>query len=131
MKTEKKSRAKAEGEFGRTKGHVLLWVGVLTAPLAFLTHLEINYALVTRLCQSAHKISMHLVTLLFLLISAAGGFIALRNWREVGSKWPGEDGSVTERSRFMAVVGLLISAIIVLALIWQWIPQFIFDPCQR
>ena len=128
---EKKSRAKAEGEFAQTRGKVWLWIGVLTAPLAFLLHLEVNYALVTQLCQSTHKLSMHLVTLLFLLIAAVGGFIAWRNWEASGRRWPGDAGSVLERSRFMAVVGLLISILIVLGLIAQWIPQFIFDPCQR
>jgi hypothetical protein len=128
-KTEQKS--KAEGEFAHKRGKVWLWVGVLIAPLAFLLHLQVNYALVTQLCQSTHKLSMHLVTLLFLLIAAGGGFIAWRNWEASGRKWPGEAGSVLERSRFMAVVGLLISMLVILALIAQWIPQFIFDPCQR
>jgi hypothetical protein len=128
---EKDNRAKAEGEFAQTRGKVWLWIGVLTAPLAFLLHLEVNYALVTQLCQSTHKLSMYLVTLLFLLIAAGGGFIAWRNWEASGRKWPGESGSVLERSRFMAVVGFLISVLVILAFIAQLIPQFIFDPCQR
>lgn len=128
---ERQKRAHAEGEFARTKGQALLWLGVLIAPLAFLTHLEINYALVTRLCQSTHKLTLPLVTILFLLIAALGGFIAWRNWVAAGRKWPGEAGSIMERSRFMAVVGLLISAIIMLALIWQLIALFYFDPCHR
>jgi hypothetical protein len=128
---ERQRQGEAEGDFSRTRGIARLWAGILTAPLAFLLHLEINYALVTQLCQSKHKISMHLVTLLFLLIAAGGGFIAWLNWREAGRKWPGEGGSVTERSRFMSVVGLLISVLVILGLIAQWVPQFIFDPCQR
>lgn len=131
MATKAEQKSKTEAEFAQQRGKVWLWVGVLIAPLAFLLHLEINYALVTQLCQSTHKLSMHLVTLLFLLIAAGGGFIAWRNWEATGRKWPGEAGSVLERSRFMAVVGLLISMLVILALIAQWIPQFIFDPCQR
>lgn len=130
-KAEKKSHAKAEGEFAHKRGKVWLWIGMLTAPLAFLLHLEVNYALVTQLCQSTHKLSMHLVTVAALLVSAGGGFVAWLNWEATGRKWPGEAGSVTERSRFMAVVGFLISVLVILGLIAQWIPQFIFDPCQR
>ena len=126
-----KRGAKAEAEFTQTRGISWLWAGILTAPLAFLIHLTINYALVTQLCQSTHKLSMHLVTILFLLIAAGGGFISWLNWREVGRKWPGEAGSVTERSRFMSVVGLLISALVIFGLVAQLIPQFMFDPCQR
>jgi hypothetical protein len=131
-KAEKDERAtEAVGEFKQTRGILWLWAGLLTAPLAFLLHLEINYALVTQLCQSQHKIAMHVVTFTFLLIAACGGIISWLNWREAGSKWPGEAGSIRERSRFMSVVGLLISALVIFGLIAQWIPQFIFDPCQR
>ncbi|HEV2912333.1 MAG TPA: hypothetical protein VGX92_03355 [Pyrinomonadaceae bacterium] len=130
-KAKKKRQPKAEREFSETRGILWLWAGFLTAPLAFLLHLEVNYALVPQLCQSRHKIVLHLVTLAFLLIAVGGGFIAWRNWQASGRKWPGEDGSVTERSRFMAVVGCLMSAFFILSLIAQWIPEFIFDPCHR
>jgi hypothetical protein len=126
-----KGRAKAERDFSQTRGITWLWAGILIAPLAFLIHLSINYALVTQLCQSPHKLSMHLVTILFLLIAAGGGFIAWLNWARLGRKWPGEGGNVRERSRFMAVVGFIISVLVIFSLIAQWIPQFIFDPCQR
>ena len=127
----RKRAAKAVKEFKETRGIVWLWAGVLTAPLAFLLHLEVNYALVTQLCQSEHKLVLQLVTVLFVLVSAAGGLIAWRNWEAAGREWPGEEATVSERSRFMAVVGLLVSALVVLALVWQLVPQFIFDPCQR
>jgi hypothetical protein len=118
-------------EFREARGKLWLWAGMLTAPLAFLLHLSANYALVTQLCQSTHKLASHLVTVLFVLVSAAGGFISWRNWEAAGRKWPGEEATVSERSRFMAVVGLLVSALVVVALVWQLVPQFIFDPCQR
>jgi hypothetical protein len=123
--------ASKAGEFAQGRGKARLWAGILTAPLVFLLHLQINYALVTQLCQSEHKIAMHLVTLAAILISAGGGLIAFLNWRDAGRKWPGEAGSVAERSRFMSVVGLLISLLVILGLIAQLLPQFIFDPCQR
>jgi hypothetical protein len=129
--TEAGRKRKSGGEFSQTRGILWLWAGLLTAPLAFLLHLQINYMLVTQLCQSRHKLILHLVTLGFLLVAAGGGFVAWRNWEASGRKWPGEAGSVAERSRFMSVVGLLLSALIVLALIAQWIPQFIYDPCHR
>jgi hypothetical protein len=71
------------------------------------------------------------VTILFLLIALAGGFIAWRNWREAGQVEPGEGGDVVERSRFIAVVGLLLAGLITLVFIAQWIPQFLISPCQR
>jgi TRAP-type C4-dicarboxylate transport system permease small subunit len=130
-KAKQKRQPKAKREFSQTRGILWLWAGLLTAPLAFLLHLQVNYTLVTQLCQSEGKIVLHLVTLAFLLIAAGGGFIAWRNWETAGRKLPGDAESVTERSRFMAVIGLLVSVLIVLALIAQLIPQFIYDPCHR
>ncbi len=128
---ERKRRAKPKGEFSQTSGILWLWAGLLTAPLAFLLHLQVNYALVQQLCQSEHKRVLHLVTLVFLLIAAGGGLIAWRNWESSGRKWPMDAATVTERSRFMSIIGLLISALVILLLVAQLIPQFIYDPCQR
>jgi len=121
----------AASEFKRPVGKLWLWLGLLIAPLVFLLHLEVNYSLVTQLCQSAHKIAMHLVTLAAILVSATGGFIAWRNWREAGRKLPGEGGSIIEPSRLMSAVGVFISLLFIVILVAQWIPQFIFDPCHR
>ncbi|HEY0406832.1 MAG TPA: hypothetical protein VGC89_13960 [Pyrinomonadaceae bacterium] len=128
---EREKEAPAEADFAQTRGILWLWVGVLTAPLAFLLSLQIDYYLVYKLCPNGRMLTLHLVTAAFLLLAAGGGFAAWRNWQEAGRKWPGEEGSVTERSRFMAVVGLLMSAIFVLLMIAILIPQFIFHPCQR
>src|SRR5215210_1013501 len=99
--TEAERKRKSGGEFSQRRGILWLWAGLLTAPLAFLLHLQVNYMLVTQLCQSQRKIILHLVTLAFLLVAAGGGIVAWRNWEASGRKWPGEGGSVAERSRFM------------------------------
>ena len=121
----------AASEFKQPVGKLWLWLGLLIAPLVFLLHLEVNYSLVTQLCQSAHKIAMHLVTLAAVLVSTVGGFIAWRNWQETGRKLPGEGGSIIEPSRLMSAVGVFISLLFIVILVAQWIPQFIFDPCHR
>src|SRR3954470_6357162 len=126
---EKKKRA--EKEFSEPTGKLWLWLGLLIAPLVFLLHLEVNYSLVTQLCQSTHKIAIPLVTLAAILVAAAGGLIAWRNWREAGRKLPGEGGTIIEPSRLMAAVGVFISLLFIVILVAQWIPQFFFDPCHR
>ena len=126
-----KSKGGAEEEFSEPRGKLWLWLGLLTAPLVFLLHLEVNYALVTQLCQSTHKIAISLVTLAALLVSVVGGLIAWRNWQEAGRKLPGEGGGIIEPSRLMSAVGVFISLLFIVILIAQLIPQFIFDPCHR
>ena len=131
MTAEAERRKEAEAEFKQPRGKLWLWLGLLTAPLVFLLHLEINYALVTQLCQSEHKVAMYLVTLAAVLVSAAGGLVAWRNWQEVGRKLPGEGGSIIEPSRLMSALGVFISLLFIIILVAQLIPQFIFDPCHR
>jgi hypothetical protein len=126
-----KKRSRSRGEFSKTRGILWLWAGLLIAPLAFLLHLQINYMLTTQLCPGGRKIILHVVTFAFLLVAACGGLVAWRNWDALGSKLPGEAGSILERSRFMAIVGLLISALVALVFIAQLIPQFFFDPCHN
>ena len=126
-----KKQPRSRGEFSKTRGILWLWAGLLVAPLAFLLHLQINYMLTTQLCPGGRKSVLHLVTLMFLLAAAGGGFVSWRNWDATGRKWPGETASVLERSRFMAIIGLLISALVLVAFIAQLIPQFIYDPCDR
>jgi hypothetical protein len=107
-----------------------LWTGILLPPLAFLLDLEVAYALVPTACSTRNQLPVHLSHLACLLLALFGGFTALRCWSALGSTWPGEAGDPTARSRFMAGVGILMSALFVLIIVAMWIPSFILDPCQ-
>jgi hypothetical protein len=104
---------------------------MLAAPIATLVQLQTNYALVLWACGAGREWALHLVALIALLISIAGGLLSWRNWRRAGAVWETEGAGVLPRSRFMALVGVLISALITLVVIAQWIPIFIYEPCQR
>jgi hypothetical protein len=108
-----------------------LWAGVLAGPLATLTQLQVNYALVLWACGAGREWALHLVALLALLVTVAAGLLSLRNWRRAGSSWDDEGAGVMPRSRFMAAVGILISALTVLVVVAQWIPIFVYGPCER
>jgi hypothetical protein len=107
-----------------------LWVGLLLAPVAFLINLEAAYALVPTACSSRTELPVHLVHLACLLLTLYGLLTAWRCWKAAGAIWPGGAGDPLARSRFMAGVGLLVSALFVLVIVAQWIPSFILDPCQ-
>lgn len=120
-----------EEESDRTGSLVWLWAGLLVAPMAFLFNLQANYTLTQKLCPEERISLLHIVTLIFLLMAALGGLIAWRSWKRAGSIWPDESEERIVRNRFMAIVGLMISALCLLGIIAQWIPQLIFSPCQR
>jgi hypothetical protein len=107
-----------------------LWVGLLLAPVAFLVNLEVAYALVPTACASRHELPLHLVHFVCLLLTLFGLVTARRCWKATGATWPGEAGDPLSRSRFMAGMGLLGSALFVLVILAQWIPSFMLDPCQ-
>jgi hypothetical protein len=123
--------SEAVKDFKQGAGPWALWAGVLAGPLATLTQLQANYALVPWACGAGRVWALHLVAFLALVVSVAAGLLSWRNLRRAGGGWDDEGAGVVPRSRFMAVVGLLISALAALVVIAQWIPIFVHDPCQR
>ena len=124
--------SKAAKDLKEGAGAAALWAGVLAPPLAMLTQLQVNYALVLWACAGAgREWALHLVALLALTAAVGGGLISWRNWRKVGGGWEDEGAGAIPRSRFMAAVGIMISVLISLVVIAQWIPIFIHGPCQR
>jgi len=107
-----------------------LWTGVLLAPIAFLLNLEVAYALVPVACSAKTRLLVHVVHLVCLLLAVFGGVTAWGRWAEGGRTWPGDAGDLVARSRFMAGLGLLLSAMFALVIVAQWIPSFVLSPCQ-
>lgn len=96
-----------------------LWTGLLLAPLAFLTSLELAYLLVDGACLRRNVLPIHLVQAACLLLALAGGVTAWRSRHADGA-----------RARFMAGLGAVMSALFVLAIGAQAIPAFFLGPCR-
>lgn len=107
-----------------------LWTGLLLPPVAFLLNLELNYALVPRSCLRNDVLLVQAAQTLCLLLALGGGLVAWRVWRAEGAEWPGGEGGAVGRTRFMAGLGLLLSAMFTLVIVAQWIPGFALSPCQ-
>jgi hypothetical protein len=75
-------------------------------------------------------LSLHIVTVVALLITAGAGLVAWRKWQEAGRTEPDEAAGPRPRSRFMAVLGLLTSAMFFLTILAQGIASFVLHPCQ-
>lgn len=107
-----------------------LWTGVLLPPIVLLIDLEVAYALVPTACARRNSLPVHLSHLICLALVLFAGTTALRCWRALGSTWSGEAGNSVGRSRFLAGLGLLLSALFGLVIVAMWIPSFMLDPCQ-
>ena len=107
-----------------------LWTGVLLAPLAWLANLELAYLLVHPSCSRDATLPVHAVHAVCLLLALAGGLTAWRTWRTAGGRWPADEGGPVARTRFLAGLGLAVSALFALVIVAQWIPSFVLDACQ-
>jgi hypothetical protein len=102
------------------------WAGVLVGPSVFLLDLEARYALVPPSRIVKHMLPIHLVSLTSLAIVAAamlGSYRELRatrNGREVERRAFGE--------RFLAILGLCMSAFFLLVIIVNALPSFFLTP---
>src|SRR4051794_17817970 len=108
-----------------------LWAGLLVGPMAVLIQLQTNYALVLWACSHSRTWALHLVSLIVLLLTTVVGLISYRNWRQLVPQGDEDDPGPISRGRFMAIIGTLISCLMILVSIAQWLPVFIYGPCER
>jgi hypothetical protein len=109
---------------------VALWTGVLLAPMAVMWNIQAGYALAPVVCEKWPKSMSHIVVAAMLLLCIAGGLIAHRNWVVAGRGWPEDLANPVERSRFLAAVGMLFSALCALVILGQWLGPIILRACQ-
>lgn len=108
---------------------LMLWAGWVAGPAAWALHLMGSYLLVSMACETGDIWLLHGVTLVTLLMSLAAVAMAWRQWGQVGRYWPGSGDGETSRIRFMAIMGLLLSALSALLIAAEGVPNFILSPC--
>jgi hypothetical protein len=108
----------------------LIWTGLLVPPIAWAFQMQANYVLVSATCQQGSRWPLYLVTLLALLITLAAGFGSWRARARVNGSYSDDGGSPSSVAGFMAVLGVMTSALFFLVIIAQAVPSFIFHGCQ-
>ena len=121
-----------------------LWFGLFGAPVAWSLQLLASYALVAHGCYpDAEPMTMPVVPGLRTLVLGTGaaalavaflaGGSAWRSWRATQQEHEGGHEGLLEageeRTRFMALAGLLLSAVFVLGIILNVVPQLMLRPC--
>jgi hypothetical protein len=90
---------------------------LVAPPAAWALDLGISYALTTPVCEAGSRWILHLVGVLALALSAAGGLVALRLWRNGGSEAAGGH-------RFLLMAAMTWSVLLTLVLVASLIPAF-------
>jgi len=116
-------------KYQEARGLIPLWIGLLTGPIVWILHMEANFALVEWACPN-HDWILHVVSAVALFLVAIAGGIAWREWKETGATGPDQEATLTARSRYMAIMGMVLSAGFFLVIFAQEIPTWFLTPCQ-
>ncbi len=80
-------------------------------------------------CDARDELPLHLISLVTLLAAlgaaAAGGLL----WRRTHAHWPDDRGGRVDRTRFVAAMAVLISALFALVSTAQWAATVVHEPC--
>lgn len=119
-------------EFNDAKGVSRLWGGWGLAIFGWVLHLGLSYGLVGWYCErgqttATHTIKtlLHGVTLVAALMALTGLVLAWRNLQTVR-----RSPDARERSRFMALAGVLSSTLFLGIILAQGVPIMVLELCQ-
>ena len=108
-----------------------LWLLVVVGPIILAAEMQINFVLVRQACSAQRNVGLYAVIIVAIALTVAAAFVAWTVWLQAGRAWPNEEPDVATRIRFIAVLGILSSAMSLLVIIAQGIATIQFDPCQR
>jgi hypothetical protein len=109
-----------------------LWAGVLGSPVLWAIHLQLDYALVPWICgHGGHVIILHLLTVLFVILSAATFVLCWREWRSLGRSTADDAVGAAGRAVFLSILGMLTAALFTTIIFSQGIASFFLNPCWQ
>lgn len=107
-----------------------LWLLIVAGPAIVAVQHQTNFVLVRQACSMQRNFALYAVTIVALLLTIATVLVAASIWRRAGASWPTEAPDLANRIRFIAVSGILSSAMSFLVILAQGIATVYFDPCQ-
>jgi hypothetical protein len=125
------SSEQALSRFDRWPGISGLMYGAIAGPLAALYLQAVAYAGVQWACGHRNPITIHVIPVVFILLGAVAVWLSWRDWNAVGRITRAEGATVSDRTRFVALSGLMLSGFSVALMLALWLPMIVFNPCQR
>ena len=137
MRTEEQVKDITRRERG---GSWLLWFGVLTGPIAWFTHMSVNYSLEEWFaCSPATQTPGEVLglgvrefaavlTAVLAAITIAALVVSIRCWRK-GRAVPAS-GNTPDRAQWMAIAGIMNSVLYLIIILFGFAPSLILGVCQ-
>src|SRR5204862_7550785 len=106
------------------------WIGLSAGPLAWFAAHALNYAIVPWSCATHHKLPLHLISLVALLLVAVGAVIAWRDWRSHDAV-SSDSAEPAGRAHFIGVLAFCSCLACDLVLLMAPVAPVFFAPRQR
>jgi hypothetical protein len=103
----------------------------IAGPVFVLAMQSLAYAQVPWACTRGRLGIVHLVPAIFVVLTLLAIGSAWTAWSRAGRHGQAEGDTVPDRTRFVALSGLLMSVASLVVIVAMWIPLFVFDPCAR
>ena len=108
-----------------------LWAGILAGPFAWALDLGASYALASWMCPAGGEETLMLLPAAAMAIVAAGAAVSWMALRHTPAQGGHKDGGLSrQRARFMAILGLALSALFAVTLVAGALPVWVLDACD-
>ncbi|MFL5494249.1 MAG: hypothetical protein ACJ8DJ_18365 [Gemmatimonadales bacterium] len=108
-----------------------LWTANLLGPAAVLLTQELGYVLSEKAACSRGEIwPVHLAFAAGLALALTALSLGWREWRRWGERPSTTMGNPEGRTRFMSVLGVLVSSVSALVIVAMWSATMFLHPCQ-
>jgi hypothetical protein len=108
-----------------------LWTANLLGPITVLLTQELSYVLTEKAaCAHGQMWTVHLSFALGVALTVSAGSLGWREWRRWGARPATLEGDPAGRSRFLSVVGMLVSTLSGMVVIAMWLATLFLHPCQ-
>jgi hypothetical protein len=111
-------------------GLAKLWFAFLAAPLAWLIDLEASYAAVQWACAHDRRSVLFAIPSAALAVIAVAAWLCWSAWNDLSREGGFDGGSVEDRSGFLALLGLMMSATFALLVITTFAARYLLSPCE-
>ena len=104
--------------------------GLLLPPLAWLLDLQVSYATVKWACAANAREVLLLFPVGSLAIVAIASWMSWSSWTRLRADAAPESARMEDRSYFLALAGLAMSAVFLLLILTSYIPRYFLSPCE-
>jgi uncharacterized membrane protein YidH (DUF202 family) len=115
-----------------------LWTGVLLAPSAWAVAHLLGYFLASRACDRGTArmaanagVTQDILAVVLALVAVAGLVVAIGNWRRVSEPSRPHDSVARGRAHFMALGGVVTSALFTLGIVFFALPPLLINICSE